>query len=164
MYILYTTQKGRNFEFIIHNEPELEFKILNSGLTKVDVLKSEENKLYNTYADLLKRKKIKVNSFRNKLKNPALDAKEKQDLNNQIEVLERAFFTQTNEQINTAPNSFFAYLILAGNADFKDDRSKYFSDLDFNDENLIRSRVFSERFREYIIRFSEEISMDLWIV
>ena len=154
LYILYTTQKGRNFEFILHNEPRLKFKILNSGLTKVEVIESEENKLYNTYSDLLKRKKIKVNSLRKKQNNPALNAKEKQDLQNQINVLERAFFTQTSEQINTAPNSFFSYLIMAGNANFKDNRSKYFSDLDFTDENLIRTRVFSERFREYIIRFS----------
>ncbi len=154
LYILYTTQKGRNFEFIIYDEPELKFNILNSGLTKVDVQISEENKLYNVYSGLLKRKKIKVNSLRKKLQNPALNAQEKKEVNNQIAVLEKSFFEQTNQQINSAPNRFFSYLILAGNADHKDNKSAYFSDLNFKDENLIRSRVFSERFREYIIRFS----------
>lgn len=154
LYILYTTQKGRNFEFIIHNEPRLEFNFLNSSLSKVEVITSEENKLYHAYSSLLKRKKIKVNSLRKKLKNPALNSAEKQQINNQINVLEQAFFTQTNEQINTAPNSFFAYLIMAGNADHKEDRIRYFSDLDFNDESLMRSRILPERFREYIFRFS----------
>ena len=154
LYILYTTQKGRNFEFIIYKEPSIKVKFLNSGLNKVEILESEENKLYNQYSSLLKRKNIKVNALRNKLKNPALNASEKKQIENQINVLEQAFFTQTSEQINTSPNSFFSYLIMSGNADFKDDKSKYFSDLNFKDENLIRSRIFSERFREYIIRFS----------
>lgn len=154
LYILYTTQKGRNFEFIIYNEERLKFKILNSGLTKVDVLESEENKLYSVYSNLLKRKKIKINSFRNQLKNPALNASEKLKIENQINVLEQAFFSETSDQINKAPDSFFSYLIMSGNADFKNNRSMYFSDLNFKDENLIRTRVLSERFREYIIRFS----------
>lgn len=154
LYILYTTQKGRNFEFIIYNEPELEFKFLNSSLNKIEVIKSEENKLYNIYISSLKKKNIKVNSLKKKLRNPALSSSEKQQIQNQINVLEQAFFTQTSEQINSAQNSFFSYLIMAGNADFKDNKIKYFSDLNFEDENLIRSRVFSERFREYIVRFS----------
>lgn len=154
LYVLYTTQKGRNFEFIIHNEDQIKLNFLNSSLNKVEVLESNENKLYHKYHSTLKRKKIKVNSLRKKMKNPALNASEKQEFQNQINVLEQAFFTQTSDQINSAPNSFFSYLIMSGNADFKDDKSKYFSDLNFKDENLIRSRVFSERFREYIMRFS----------
>jgi len=155
LYVLYTTIKSRNFEFIIHNEPEIKISILDSGFRNVEVEISDENKLYASYAKNKLNKSIKRNSLQKKLKNPNISVDEKRKINNQIAVLEKAFLSQTNEILTQSPESFSSFLIGGSFADNKSDKNLYFNDIDFNNENYIRTRILSERFREYIVKFSK---------
>ena len=76
------------------------------------------------------------------------------EIKNEIEKIEKEKFNYTQTVINKYPNSYFSKAKVASKAKNKEDKKKYFDDLDFNNESFIRSEVFATRFTDYIIKHS----------
>ncbi len=156
LYHLQWKTKKNNIELILSpSESVVKLSFPNGNLNKYVVIESAENSVYKEY---LGRKLIRdrqLRKYHNSKKVSGLDAVGLTELNVKIDRSKKAFFENVSVLINDNPESFFTKLILASDADRKDAKQYYFSDLDFNDESFIRSDVFAKRFQEYIILFSK---------
>ena len=143
--ILNSVEEKLSLEF---NKPKLE--------DGVKILISNEN-------SALREFKAKDNVIQNQIKNfkrqRGQARKEGNDikvneLSNKISQLEKDLSNFTTALVNKNPNTFFSKTQLATSPKFPEDKFKYFSDLDFNNESFIRSKVYSKRFQDYIIKHS----------
>ena len=122
----------------------------------VTVINSLENKAYWEF----KNKELELNKIIKGLKKQIGQFKSQgnqvkvNEIKNEIEKIEKEKFNHTQNVINKYPNSYFSKAKVASKAKNKEDKKKYFDDLDFNNESFIRSEVFATRFTDYIIKHS----------
>jgi len=126
---------------------------LEKGLT---VLQSNENKAYWEFKkkDSSIQKKIKaLKQQRGQFRSQGNDAKVN-EMTNEVNKLEKELFSFVQIVINKYPSSYFSEAKVASLANNPTNKAKYFDDLDFTNENFIRSDVFATRFQDYIIKHS----------
>ena len=126
---------------------------LEKGLT---VLQSNENKAYWEFKnkDSATQKKIKaLKQQRGQFRSQGNDAKVN-EMSNEVTKLEKEHFNFVQTVINKYPRTYFSTAKVASLASNPTDKAKYFDDLDFTNENFIRSDVFATRFQDYIIKHS----------
>ena len=126
---------------------------LEKGLT---VLQSNENKAYWEFKkkDSSIQSKIKnLKKQRGQFKSQGNDAKVN-EMTNEVTKLEKELFNYVQIVINKYPTTYFSLAKVASLAKNPKDKALYFDDLDFTNEDFIRSDVFSTRFQDYIIKHS----------
>lgn len=122
----------------------------------IRVLNSIENKAYREFKKKekeidydIKGLKKQVNQFKSQG-----DEIKMNEIKNKIKNKEKEKFDFTQKVINKYPTTYFSKAKVASKAKNPNDKTNYFNDLDFNDESLIRSEVYSKRFTDYIINHS----------
>ncbi len=156
LYHLQWKTKSNNIEIIISpSEPVIKFQFQNGNLKKNKVISSNENLIYQSYLDKKLKRDKQLRRLNNAKKVAGMDAVKTTELNVKINNSRKNFFQYVTNLINSHPDSFFTKLILASDADNKESKHHYFSDLDFSDESFIRTNVLAKRYQEYIILFSE---------
>ena len=126
---------------------------LEKGLT---VLQSNENKAYWEFKKKDSSTQVKIKAFRKQrgqFKSQSNDAKVN-EMTNEITKLEKELFNFVQLVINKYPTTYFSASKVASLAKNPKDKALYFEDLDFTNEDFIRSDVFSTRFQDYIIKHS----------
>ncbi|MGB0427596.1 MAG: TlpA family protein disulfide reductase [Flavobacteriales bacterium] len=154
VYVLYTTKKHKHVPFIIDKEPVFEVHIKDSGFRNFTIVQGEESKLYAAYIKREKALNKKVKPLKRQFASMP-NGPEKQALDAKLNELYKTFFDETSVDIQKLPNSFFSKIVLSMDADNKTDRYQYFSDIDFTDERLIRTKVFSTRYRDYFMNYAK---------
>lgn len=161
LYKVYLNSKRNSIDFIINQKDEIKFKIHTMNFTKYEVDNSLENRLYFSYIAQLKAKNKAKAPYKRRLKNPKISQEIKKAATDSIYKMEESFFNGTMRLINKYPNSFFSYMVMSADPDNKTDRYKYFNDIDFTDERLIRTKVLSRRYTQYIIKYGKGKKYDL---
>jgi len=140
------------------NESIVELNFSQVRLEKgVTVIKSQENKAYWEFKkkDVDIQKKIKaLKKQRGQFRGQGNDVKVN-EITNEVNKKEKELFEFIQVVINKYPTTYFSKAKVASKADNTTDKSKYFDDLDFTNEDLVRSEVFATRFQDYIIKHSE---------
>lgn len=126
---------------------------LEKGVT---VIKSQENKAYWEFKekDVQIQKSIKaLKKQRGQFRSQGNEVKVN-EITNEVNKKEKELFDFIQVVINKYPSTYFSKAKVASKAKNIKDKVKYFDDLDFTNENLIRSDVFATRFQDYIIKHS----------
>tara|TARA_B100001093_G_scaffold316577_1_gene302017 strand:+ start:336 stop:1709 length:1374 start_codon:yes stop_codon:yes gene_type:complete len=122
----------------------------------VEIISSNENKAYWEFKkkDVEIQKTIKsLKKQRGQYRSQANDVKVN-EMSNEINKKEKELFNFIQVVINKYPKTFFSKAKVASKAKNSEIKTTYFNDLDFNNENFIRSDVYSSRFQDYIIKHS----------
>lgn len=122
----------------------------------VNVITSNENKAYWEYKekDNQIQKSIKaLKQQRGQFRSQGNEAKIN-EMTNEINKKEKELFDHVQVIINKYPSTFFSKAMVASKSKNPSDKAAYFNDLDFTNENFIRTNVFAERFQDYIIKHS----------
>lgn len=155
LYNLQYRSKNNQLEIILNSqEPRVHFVFPHFSLKKHEVIYSQENKVYQVYKKRKKERDKELKKLNSKLQAVGMDPYSAAEVKKKMNFLRKNFFEFISENINENPNTFFTKLILARDADNKEVRHMYFSDIDFNDESFIRTNVLADRYREYILLFS----------
>ena len=126
---------------------------LEKGVT---VIKSQENKAYWEFKekDVQIQKSIKaLKKQRGQFRSQGNEVKVN-EITNEVNKKEKELFDFIQVVINKYPSTYFSKAKVASKAKNINDKVKYFNDLDFTNENFIRSDVFATRFQDYIIKHS----------
>lgn len=122
----------------------------------VKVITSNENKAYWEFKekDAQIQKSIKaLKQQRGQFRSQGNEAKIN-EMTNEINKKEKELFDHIQLVINKYPSTFFSQAMVASKSKNPSDKAAYFNDLDFNNENFIRTNVYAERFQDYIIKHS----------
>jgi len=120
------------------------------------VISSEENKAYWEY----KKKDLEVKKIKKALIKQIGQFKAQRnelkvnEMSNEINKKEKELFEFTQEVINKYPKTFFSKAMNASKSAKQKNKAEYFNDLDFTNENFVRTLVFQNRYQEYIIKHS----------
>ena len=136
------------------NESVVELNFSQVRLEKgVTVIKSQENKAYWEFKekDATIKKSIKaLKKQRGQFRSQGNDVKVN-EITNEVNKKEKELFEFIQVVINKYPSTYFSKAKVASKATNIKEKDKYFDDLDFTNENLVRSEVFATRFQDYII-------------
>ena len=119
----------------------------------INILNSEENKALWEYKKKEKEVKKTIKTLKKQRAKNKGDEIKTNEISNEINKKEKELFDFTQDVINKYPFTFFSKAMVASKTSIKE-KENYFNDLDFNNEAFIRSKVFSTRFQEYIIKHS----------
>ena len=75
-------------------------------------------------------------------------------MTNEINKKEKELFEFTQVVINKYQKTFFSKAKVASKSPKQNNKSEYFNDLDFANENFIRTTVFADRYHDYIVKHS----------
>lgn len=122
----------------------------------VEIITSNENKAFWEFKkkdDIIQKTIKALKKQRGQFRSQGNDVKVN-EMSNEINKKEKELFNFIQVVINKYPTSFFSKAKVASKAKNTEDKSIYFNDLDFDNENFIRSDVYSTRFQDYIIKHS----------
>ena len=122
----------------------------------VEIITSNENKAFWEFKkkdDIIQKTIKALKKQRGQFRSQGNDVKVN-EMSNEINKKEKELFNFVQVVINKYPTSFFSKAKVASKAKNTEDKSIYFNDLDFDNENFIRSDVYSTRFQDYIIKHS----------
>ena len=157
-YKLSLSNDNNIIELILNDkEPLVHIQFSQVRLERgVKIITSDENKAYWEFKkkDEVVQKTIKsLKKQRGQFRSQSNDAKVN-EMSNEINKQEKELFNFIQVVINKYPKSFFSKAKVASKAKNAEDKKAYFNDLDFENENFIRSDVYSSRFQDYIIKHS----------
>ncbi|NNE56438.1 MAG: TlpA family protein disulfide reductase, partial [Flavobacteriales bacterium] len=109
-----------------------------------------ENEGWFKYLPIEKAHFNKVTNLRKSSKNPAMKAKVEKMI-----AQEEASLKSTQQQlISEYPDTFFSKVMTWKQTKWQTDKSRYWDDIDFTDESIIRSPIINDRIQDYMIRHS----------
>ncbi len=158
-YYKLSLSNDNNIIDIILNDKEqlVEFQFNQVRLDKgIEIITSNENKAFWEFKkkdDIIQKTIKALKKQRGQFRSQKNDVKVN-EMSNEINKKEKELFNFIQLVINKYPTSFFSKAKVASKAKNTEDKSAYFNDLNFDNENFIRSDVYSTRFQDYIIKHS----------
>ena len=153
---LYTLALGpneKNVATIVLNPSEKDVELgirgsqLASGLYAVN---SAENTAWLAYAKTELSTTNGIRSLKRQMGQSSLKSKFKE----QISLKERELIGTQHAVIQANPGTFVAKLLTWKQSPYKTDKSRYWDDIDWTDESIIRTPVIPDRIQEYMRAFS----------
>jgi peroxiredoxin len=141
-----------SIDFIVSTvEKDLDFSFANSRIaTGWTVTGSPENTAWNVYQ---KEEALAIRTIDNLRKSRSGSAF-KERIDKEIEAKEQELVSTHHTYIKNNPGTFLAKYLTWKNPEFPNDKGKYWNDIDFNDESVIRTPIISDRVQSYMIAFS----------
>lgn len=120
---------------------------MTSGLYAIQ---SPENEAWLDYAKKESSIKNALLSLRRQRGKSSMKAK----FDQQIAVKQQELITTQRSYIQRYPGTFTAKVLTWKQSPYKTDKSRYWDDIDWNDESLIRTPIVPDRIQEYMVAFS----------
>jgi len=141
------------------NEGDVELNIVGGRLsTGTKSVNSDENKGWYSYVPLETAHLNKVKELRKSMKDPAVKTRVTKAINVEKEKL-RA--TQ-HDLINKYPGTYLAKIMTWKQTKWQADKARYWDDIDFSDESIMRSPIINDRVQDYMITHSGGTDMGFY--
>lgn len=136
---------------------ELDIKGGRLGTGTVSV-NSKENEGWYKYVPIETAHINKVTELRKSMKDPAVKARVLKVIDEEKEKLRQ---TQ-HELINEYPGTYLAKIMTWKQTKWQADKARYWDDIDFSDESIIRSPIINDRVQDYMITHSGGTDMGFY--
>lgn len=152
---------GANSVAVILNpdEGDVELNIvggrLSSGTKSVN---SKENEGWYTYAPIETAHFNKVKELRKGMKDPAVKAR----VQKLIDAEEVKLLEVQHNLIKQYPGTYLAKIMTWKQTKWHDDKARYWDDIDFTDETVMRSPIINDRVQDYMITHSGGTDMGFY--
>jgi len=141
------------------NEGDVELNIVGGRLsTGTKSVNSDENEGWYSYVPLETAHLNKVKELRKSMKDPAVKTRVTKAINVEKEKL-RA--TQ-HDLINKYPGTYLAKIMTWKQTKWQADKARYWDDIDFSDESIMRSPIINDRVQDYMITHSGGTDMGFY--
>jgi len=147
-YALSYRQANNSMGIILNpKEEDVELNFTAGRLSNAPTsVNSDENKGWFIYAPQEIAHFNKIKSLRKSLKNPAMKAKTEKMMAAEDEKLEQL----QRDLIKQFPGTFLAKVMTWKQTKWHDDKSRYWDDIDFTDESIIRTPIINDRIQDYM--------------
>lgn len=141
------------------NEGDVELNIvggrLNTGTKSVN---SDENEGWYSYVPLETAHLNKVKELKKSMKDPAVKSRVTKVINAEKEKLRAA----QHDLINKYPGTYLAKIMTWKQTKWQADKARYWDDIDFSDESIMRSPIINDRVQDYMITHSGGTDMGFY--
>lgn len=144
----YNGDRNNMFPVILNpDEAEVELNFnnirLNAGGTAPQ---GSENAAWFTYRPNEVRKQSEIRQLQQKLRDAAL----RERIEQQIKEKENELKMMTAEAIKANPGTFLAKYLTWKNSPYPNDKGRYWEDIDFTDESILRTPIMNDRVQEFM--------------
>ena len=141
------------------NEGDVELNIaggrLNTGTKSVN---SDENEGWYSYVPIETAHLKKVKELKKSMKDPAVKSRVTKAINAEKEKLRAA----QHDLINKYPGTYLAKIMTWKQTKWQSDKARYWDDIDFSDESIMRSPIINDRVQDYMITHSGGTDMGFY--